>query len=151
MFKKLTKAKVQKATYKHSDAVRNAPPLAPPSPAGVCKHGAIFGSNCTSCDAEYLGVNLKNLQKEHAKWLKTNFPNAGYFDCLLKLHEEVGELNAAIYRNRFDKESHMKQIKDAIGDIVIALSGVATYLGVHYSDAVINAWEEVKTRDYRNK
>ena len=92
-----------------------------------------------------------DLQKEHAEWLKTNFPNAGYLDCLLKVGEEIGELNAAIYQNRFGKGSHMEHIKDAIGDIVIALSGVATCLSVDYSDAVIEAWTEVKTRDYRNK
>jgi len=94
---------------------------------------------------------LYDLQKEHAKWQKKNFPNAEKWECLVGLQEEVGELAHAFLKQhqniRMD-ENHRDNMKDAIGDIVIYLLGFCTLNQIDADECIEMAWGQVKHRDW---
>lgn len=87
---------------------------------------------------------LRIIQKEHAKWLKHNFPNVLQVEALLGLNEELGELYQAIKLN--DTES----LYDSIGDIGIYLVSFCTTNNIFIDDDVItnyNATIDINTYD----
>lgn len=59
---------------------------------------------------------------------------------VIKVTEEVGELSAAVLKD--DK----REITDAIGDIVVALTSVAHFHGVSIEDCIESAYNEISDR-----
>ncbi len=71
-------------------------------------------------------LDLDEIQREHALWIKKNFPSRPdkSFHPLLGVVEEVGELSHAVLKRDQGirlNENHGENIKDAVGDIVIYL------------------------------
>lgn len=99
-----------------------------------------------------MDLTFRQLQQEQAPWAKHNFPNNLNYHQLLGLVEEVGELAHAHLKMdqniRGTKEEHMAEAKDAIGDIIVFLSGYCNLMGIDFQDAVETAWNTVKQRDF---
>tara|TARA_Y100001938_G_C8024348_1_gene397136 strand:+ start:807 stop:1097 length:291 start_codon:yes stop_codon:yes gene_type:complete len=58
----------------------------------------------------------------------------------IKLQEESGELAEAILT------SNKKEIKDAVGDIVVVLTSLSYFAGFKIEDAIDLAYKEIKNR-----
>lgn len=105
---------------------------------------------------------LAALQEEHAQWTRRNFPGQTSHQPLLGVIEEVGELAHAHLKNEQkirgygdarggDVEGRRRtraEVSDAIGDIVIYLSGYCTTNGYDLQECVETAWAEVSKRDW---
>lgn len=82
---------------------------------------------------------LSKLRSETGEWRDMNFPTANHRDQLLGVIEELGELSHAHLKEaqgiRGSAEEHQHDAKDAIGDLIIYLTGYAQYVGVNIADA----------------
>ena len=86
---------------------------------------------------------MKQLFHQYMAWQAQNWDEPNMARSLLKFHEEVGELNAALYR------ADRPAFKDALADVVISLLGVAVAGGVNLPAEVEAVWREVGSRNYR--
>ncbi len=97
-------------------------------------------------------MSLNILQDQHKKWIEHNFPNATSDMQFKGLVEEVGELAHALLKReqniRGSQENYNEKIKDAIGDIVIFLSGFCIQEGLDLHKCVFDTWKEVQKRDW---
>lgn len=96
---------------------------------------------------------LPRLQDEAHAWRQKNFPTTYTpMHQVLGVCEESGELAHAILKLeqgiRGSAEEHLKAAKDACGDIIIFLTGVASAMDFSLQEAVDDAWTEVKYRDW---
>ena len=96
-----------------------------------------------------------SLQNVIHKWRQKNFPNGNADDQLLGVVEEVGELAHARLKMkqgiRVNEDLIYKEM-DAIGDIVIFLMGYRSYRNISLFHCIMEAWQEVKERDWvKNK
>lgn len=102
-------------------------------------------------------MDLNELQRRRDAWVEKNFGhNYKPIHSVLGAIEEMGELCHHILKReqgiRGSKEFHSEEIKDAVGDIIIFLAGVATHEGFYYGDVVAEVWEKVESRDWtKNK
>ncbi len=98
-------------------------------------------------------MEIKQLQKEQAKWSQRNFGEQPAYRPLLGVGEEVGELNHAHLKMeqgiRGSRAEHIAAAKDAVGDIVIYLADYCTRMGFDLEACVSLAWDEVKERDWK--
>jgi NTP pyrophosphatase (non-canonical NTP hydrolase) len=96
-------------------------------------------------------MDLRDLQSQHATWVKRNFPNATPAHGLLGLIEELGELAHAQLKTESNirgNEDHEAAIRDSVGDLVIYLSSYCTTVGISLNACVAQAWAEVRARDW---
>jgi NTP pyrophosphatase (non-canonical NTP hydrolase) len=99
-------------------------------------------------------MDLLELQSQAAVWRHNNFPPSTRTPLhqLAGVTEEVGELAHALLKMsqgiRGDEEKHRLDAEDAMGDIVIYLTGIADHLHVDLEDCVTEAWGRVKERDW---
>lgn len=96
---------------------------------------------------------LTEFQDDHFQWLSHNFPDQRPHDGLLGLIEEVGELaHAHLKKDQnirgYDHGQYMIEAKDAVGDIVIYLASYCNTNGINLGQAVQEAWDEVRNRDW---
>jgi len=97
---------------------------------------------------------LRQIQDEAGQWREHNFPPADRTAAMqtLGVCEESGELAHAVLKDaqgiRGTHEEHLAEAKDAAGDIVIYLCGVADAMGFDLATAVETAWAQVKDRDW---
>jgi len=72
--------------------------------------------------------------------------------AILGVVEEVGELSHAYLKReqgiRGTREQHDASIVDAVGDIVLFLSGFCSVEGIDLMDCIEKSWEEVSRRDW---
>jgi NTP pyrophosphatase (non-canonical NTP hydrolase) len=99
-------------------------------------------------------MDFNRLQGVARDWRERNFPPEQR-DALrqtLGVAEETGELAHAILKMdqgiRGDTEKHMLDAADAIGDIVIYLTGVCDVLQLEFDECVMDAWTRVSKRDW---
>jgi NTP pyrophosphatase (non-canonical NTP hydrolase) len=97
------------------------------------------------------GNMLKDIQEQHQKWQKRNFGEIPPEDSLIGIMEELGELSHSFLKQkqgvRFN-EDHNKNMRDAIGDIVIFLISFCSSKGWDFEEVVFLVWQEVKRRDW---
>lgn len=99
-------------------------------------------------------MNLAYLQSERRKWAQKNFPHATAEDHLIGAMEELGELAHANLKGRMKVRAGVNDgelvaaERDAIGDIIIYLTGYCTDRGFSIAECVERAWDEVKERDW---
>lgn len=85
-------------------------------------------------------------------WRAKNFPEArDGIRQALGVCEEAGEI--AHHVLKLDQgirgnEGHVAEIADGIGDVVIYLTGLADYYGLDVQNCVMDAWAQVKNRDW---
>lgn len=95
---------------------------------------------------------LRLLQFERDRWVHHNFPNDREEDSLLGVIEEMGELAHHMLKRRQGIRGagvdHEAEIRDACADLVIFLLGVASHEGFILMDAINEAWDVVKQRDW---
>ena len=103
-------------------------------------------------------INLSYLQGQAEAWREHSFPPEHRTAVLqaLGVCEEAGELAHAVLKMeqgiRGTTEEHKAAAADAAGDIVIYLTGLCSALGINLEEAIYNAWDEVKQRDWsKNK
>ena len=97
-------------------------------------------------------MDLGELQGELVPWTEHNFPDAESWHALLGVQEEAGELAHAhlkAVQGIRTNEDHRAQKIDAVADIVIFLANYCNLEGINMTDAVAEAWAEVKKRDWR--
>lgn len=87
-------------------------------------------------------MRLNEIVKAYELWAELNFPMADLNRSLQKLTEEVGELNAAVYRR------DPAALEDSIGDIFLSLLGVCRAQGVDLRAVSEEVWAAVSKRDY---
>ncbi len=100
-------------------------------------------------------MQLSDLQSEQRDWEARNFDLSGDHThrSLLGLVEEVGELSHAHLKfeqriRNYDRDLYFAEARDAVGDIVIYLAGYCNRNGIDLDQAVTQAWNEVKARDW---
>lgn len=99
-------------------------------------------------------MNLAELQRQRKLWGEHNFPTATAEDTLIGAMEELGELAHANLKGRMkirtgvDSGALEDAERDAIGDIVIYLTGYCIHRGFSFDECVERAWNEVKDRDW---
>lgn len=97
-------------------------------------------------------MNLKDFQKQHHEWQVKNFGQAPPWQLILGAMEELGELSHAYLKCsqgiRID-ESHRENIIDAVGDIVIYLSGLCSTMDIDLEKAITETWAKVRQRDWK--
>ena len=98
-------------------------------------------------------MNLKQIQSEQNEWSNKNFINKKPYQPILGAAEEVGELAHAYLKMeqgiRGDKETHMANMKDAVGDCVIFLMELCNQMGWDFETIVNDTWDHVKKRDWK--
>jgi NTP pyrophosphatase (non-canonical NTP hydrolase) len=97
-------------------------------------------------------MDLATLQSERNVWVAKNFPGDRIEDSFMGAVEELGELAHHLLKRkqgiRGDALMHTMEIKDAVADCVIFLAGVATHEQFDFGQAVQEAWDQVKNRDW---
>lgn len=96
-------------------------------------------------------MTLHQLQNELKAWQAHNFPNRQSWEPLMGLSEEVGELSHAHLKQHQKirlEENHIKNAKDAIGDILIYLADYCNARGFYLQNILNETWDEVKKRDW---
>ena len=78
-------------------------------------------------------MNFAAMQEEHGAWIKENFPEQPLWHSLLGICEEVGEAAHAVLKMsqaelygqepRYKDRDWMAELADAVGDIMIYLTG----------------------------
>jgi NTP pyrophosphatase (non-canonical NTP hydrolase) len=86
---------------------------------------------------------VENIQEEIRLWRANNFGDLDGTAVLKKLTEEVGELWAAHHTR-----DRAEQI-DGVGDILVALLGYSSEIGLNGLECLKRTWEIVRKRDYR--
>lgn len=89
-------------------------------------------------------MRLHEIVKAYEQWHDKNFPLPDANRSLQKFTEEVGELNAAVYR-----QDHEAMV-DSLGDCFFALLGCFKGLHVESKPAIEAVWNDIKDRDYKN-
>jgi NTP pyrophosphatase (non-canonical NTP hydrolase) len=99
-------------------------------------------------------MELAQLQAERKIWADRNFPHATAEDHLIGVMEELGELAHANLKGRMKvragvvTDALVRAERDAVGDIVIYLTGYCSDRGFSIAECVERAWDEVKHRDW---
>jgi NTP pyrophosphatase (non-canonical NTP hydrolase) len=95
---------------------------------------------------------VKELQKQINEWHSRNFPTQRLAIDQVVLTEEVGELSRAIakmdQRIRGTDEEWLIEAYKEIGDVLIALSSVASELGIDLASAWTDRWKVISKRDW---
>lgn len=98
-------------------------------------------------------LTFRQLQEEQRPWVEHNFPGREWWQPLLGIFEEAGELAHAALKQRQGirgtTEEHEEKGKDAIGDIIIFLADYATARGWNLQEIMEQTWAEVKKRDWQ--
>jgi NTP pyrophosphatase (non-canonical NTP hydrolase) len=98
---------------------------------------------------------LRQIQQETHEWRIRNFALEHRSAPLqvLGVCEEAGELSHAVLKDvqgiRGTHAEHVEEARDAMGDIVIYLCGVADAMGLDLQECVESAWNEVRQRDWQ--
>jgi NTP pyrophosphatase (non-canonical NTP hydrolase) len=95
---------------------------------------------------------LRQLQKEHAQWMRHNFGSPSAWMTVLGAVEELGELAGAYLKKAEGiriTEDYDATMKDAVGDIVIFLAGFCSLMSFDLQEVIMETWDVVKQRDYR--
>lgn len=74
---------------------------------------------------------LRQVQQDHDKWSRYNFPDAQPWEPLLGIVEEAGELAAALRIHELHKVDH---VTDAVGDLVLFMADYCTKNNLSLSD-----------------
>lgn len=103
---------------------------------------------------EIKAFNLYDFQVEQRKWIEHNFPNTNSDEQLLGVVEEVGELCHAVLKSKQkirggeNQNESMEKEMDAIGDILIYLTGFCNKKGYSLHDILFHTWTGVSQRDW---
>jgi len=98
--------------------------------------------------------SLKTIQAEHREWIAHNFPGETDHQAVFGMVEELGELAHHLLkreqgiRGGDNPEYHDAEIRDACADLVIFMMTVADNEGFDLMDAILEAWDTVKRRDW---
>jgi len=90
-------------------------------------------------EKDYESQNIYNLIRQWASE-RGIYKNGDTKTQFIKLQEEAGELARAILKN--DK----KELMDAIGDMVVVLTNLATLEGLNIENCIASAYNEIKSR-----
>lgn len=97
-------------------------------------------------------MNLRELQRQRARWADENFGPTPAWQNTLGVCEEAGELAHAILKRaqhiRGDDDKHQADAEDAVGDIVMYLMGVCDNLNVYLEDVIQDVAKRVMQRDW---
>lgn len=97
-------------------------------------------------------MDLNNYQVEFKRWHEHNFPDADRREAALAVAEEAGELCRAVLKQRqgirgSEAEWEAEIVKE-IGDIILAVTWMASLMGIYIEDAVARRWWDISQRDW---
>jgi NTP pyrophosphatase (non-canonical NTP hydrolase) len=96
--------------------------------------------------------SLRLLQVDHKRWLEHNFPEQTREQIMLGMTEELGELAHHLLKReqgiRGGDVDHDAEIRDACADLVIFMCGLADLEDFDLMDAILEAWDQVRRRDW---
>jgi NTP pyrophosphatase (non-canonical NTP hydrolase) len=97
---------------------------------------------------------IRDMQIQHHKWLRHNFPDQTDHQPLLGIVEEVGELAHAALKHeqaiRGMTYSRAREAeKDALGDIFIYMMSYANSRALDLEAIITETWGQVQERDWR--
>lgn len=97
-------------------------------------------------------MHLREIQAEHRRWIEYNFPGETAHQAVFGMTEELGELCHHLLKReqgiRSDGVDHDAEIRDACADLVIFMMTVADNNGFDLMDAIEDAWNQVRERDW---
>jgi NTP pyrophosphatase (non-canonical NTP hydrolase) len=97
-------------------------------------------------------MDLREIQVEHRRWIDHNFPGETKHQSVFGMMEELGELCHHLLKRdqgiRGGDVDHAAEIRDACADLVIFMMTLADNEGFDLLNAINEAWEEVKQRDW---
>ena len=97
-------------------------------------------------------IDLAKIQDEQKEWELKNFPSATWWQNLIGVQEELGELSHAALKSsqkiRGSEEKHHEDMRDAIGDLLIYLMAFCTKNNISLESAIQDTWNIVKNRDW---
>ncbi|MBI4431999.1 MAG: hypothetical protein HY592_00755 [Candidatus Omnitrophica bacterium] len=98
-------------------------------------------------------MRLSQMQLEQKEWADRNFDNKKLHQPILGAAEEIGELAHSFLKMeqgiRGDKETHIANMKDAVGDCVIFLMDFCNQMDWDFEALVTDTWNHVKKRDWK--
>jgi NTP pyrophosphatase (non-canonical NTP hydrolase) len=100
-------------------------------------------------------ISLNELQMQAHEWRTRNFPGYDARQQFLGMVEEMGELahvdlkEEQRIRGMSEAVAHEARV-DAIGDLIIFLTGYCTAMQINLAAAVDNTWLKVQQRDWVN-
>jgi NTP pyrophosphatase (non-canonical NTP hydrolase) len=96
--------------------------------------------------------SLDVVQVEHRYWIEHNFPGETKHQAFLGMAEELGEISHHLLKReqsiRSEGVDHAAEIRDGCADLIIFMMTLADNEGFLLLEAVNEAWEEVKQRDW---
>jgi NTP pyrophosphatase (non-canonical NTP hydrolase) len=97
-------------------------------------------------------LGLDTIQLQHRRWIEHNFPGQTEFQAFMGMVEEMGELSHHLLKReqniRGRNVNHEREIRDACADLVIFMMGLADVEGFSLLNAINEAWDQVKERDW---
>ena len=92
--------------------------------------------------------NLDAFQAEHKVWQNRNFPGWQPWEVLLGLSLCHAHLKS--HQGIRTNEDHEADARDAVGDIVVFLTGYCNARGWLLSEVLDEVWSKVKIREWRD-
>jgi NTP pyrophosphatase (non-canonical NTP hydrolase) len=95
---------------------------------------------------------LRLVQAEHRVWIMQNFPGETKWQAFVGMAEELGEIAHHLLKReqgiRGEGVDHAAEIRDGCADLVIFMMTLADNEGFDLMDAINEAWDQVKKRDW---
>jgi NTP pyrophosphatase (non-canonical NTP hydrolase) len=98
-------------------------------------------------------TDIRRFQDEVCEWSKQNFGDVPYWQQVMGVVEEVGELSHHLLKQaqgiRGTYDEHEAEAKDGVGDIVVFLANLCISRGWDLQEIVEETWNKVKQRDWK--
>jgi NTP pyrophosphatase (non-canonical NTP hydrolase) len=98
-------------------------------------------------------ASLREIQTEHAAWIRRNFPDQTPEQVFMGMAEELGEFAHARLKHQqgireIDDGNVQELMIDALCDLWIFSLSMFDFLGIDATDALSMTWDRVKKRDW---
>jgi NTP pyrophosphatase (non-canonical NTP hydrolase) len=97
-------------------------------------------------------LSLNRIQADHHSWIQHNFPTETNHQAVFGMIEELGEITHHLLKReqgiRGEGVNHAAEIRDGCADLVIFMMTLADNEGFVLLEAINEAWDQVKRRDW---
>jgi NTP pyrophosphatase (non-canonical NTP hydrolase) len=97
-------------------------------------------------------LSLERIQHDHFRWIQHNFPTETRWQAFAGMAEELGEIAHHLLKReqgiRGEGVDHDAEIRDGCADLVIFMMTLADNEGFVLLEAINEAWDQVRQRDW---